>query len=229
MKQHLIPFIAASVLALGCSKDTAPTTTPADATAATPTETADDSGEASGEDPGEPADSDEGTDEPGDEITADDLPQDAGPITDEYGAVALVEDPRAVVENAEKWANVKLEIRSPGGKVFKDPGKVFRYGEKTRIDFDFEGITHTFLLDIGKPGSTAPVNMSYMAGGEEVVRNYDFEAKLSKREVLRLDDGTAVALTISTKTIKPLPVEEREKLKGAAGERDPLAGAEKKK
>ncbi len=225
MKHALSLVLAMTALGLGCSKDQTPTTPP-DATAATPVdEAAADDGDDAG-DVDEPADSaEDGGDEPG-ETAPEDEPESAGPITDEYGAVAVAANPRAEVTEVAKWANMKTEIRTPSGKVFKDKGKAFPYDQLTRLDFDFEGITHTFLVDLSRDGkSKAGVKLTYLAGGEEVVRNYGFDAKLNKREVLRLDDGTALALTISTKTIKPLPVEEREKLKGADGNRDPLSGA----
>ena len=228
MKYPLNLILALGALVLGCSKDTPPPTPPADATAATPVDsTADDSGEASGEDPD--AESAEEGDAPASEdgeITADDLPQDAGPITDEYGAVAIAKDPRAEVDKDTKWARIKLEIKTPEGKLFKDPGQVMPFDQLTRVDFDFEGLTHTFLLDLSQDGGKVGVKVTYLAGGEEVVRNYGFDARVDKREVLRLDDGTALAMTIGTKTIKPLPKAEREKLEGAKT-RDPLAGTEK--
>lgn len=229
MKHALSLVLAMTALGFGCSKDPAPTTPPTDAAAATPVDgtAADDGGEASdsGDGTSDPGD---GGDEGTDETSPEDAPVSAGPITDEYGAVAVAKNPRAEVTEVAKWANMKTEIKTPGGKVFKDKGKAFPYDQLTRLDFDFEGITHTFLVDLSRDGkSKAAVKLTYLAGGEEVVRNYGFDAKLNKREVLRLDDGTALALTISTKTIKPLPIEEREKLQGADGNRDPLSGAGK--
>ncbi|MEM6988984.1 MAG: hypothetical protein AAF721_00760 [Myxococcota bacterium] len=222
MKHALLFVFAGSALAFGCSKSTPPSTPP-DATAATPTDaTTPDSPDPEGSDPDEGTATEDGGEEP----SPEDTPTSAGPITDEYGAVAVARDPRAEVTEISKWANMKTEIRTPSGKVFKDKGKAFPYDQLTRLDFDFEGITHTFLVDLSRDGkSKAAVKLTYLAGGEEVVRNYGFDAKLNKREVLRLDDGTALALTISTKTIKPLPIEEREKLQGADGNRDPLSGA----
>jgi len=233
MRLSLALCIATTLLLPGCSKDPQPTTTPADPAAGglTPdgTPPADEGdGSADGTDAG---DEGEGGDEGGGDGGVDpvDAPVSSGPITDEYGAVAIAENPRAEVTEASTWANVKLEIRTPSGKVFKDGGKAFPFDQLTRIDFDFEGITHTFLLDVSPPGkSKAALKLTYLAGGEEVVRNYGFDAKLKKREVLRLDDGTALALTIGKKKIQPLPQEEREKLEGSDGNRDPLKGATEK-
>lgn len=227
MKYPLSFFIAGCVLALGCSKQPAPTTAPSDPapTATTDGAAGEDQGEASGEDPGDGGVED-GTDAPSDDGAGEDeTPTSAGPITDEYGAVAVAANPRAEVTEVSKWASVKIELRTDKGKVHKTSGYAFPYDQLTRVEFDFEGINHIFLLDLGMDGSKASVKMTYLAGGEEVVRNYGFDVKLKKREVLRLDDGTGVALTVSNKTIKPLPAEEREKLKGADGDRDPLSGA----
>ncbi|MBL4686972.1 MAG: hypothetical protein JKY37_20420 [Nannocystaceae bacterium] len=228
MKHVLSLVIAASALGLGCSKDTAPTTPPTDASAPNATDASD----APSESPDDESQTDDGTaDAKGTDATTDTAPEDApvsaGPLTDEYGAVAVAKNPRAEVTEVSKWASLKTEIRTPSGKVFKDKGKAFPYDQPTRLDFDFEGITHTFLIDLERAGKgKASVKLTYLAGGEEVVRNYGFDAKLNKREVLRLDDGTALALTVSNKTIKPLPKEEREQLKGADGSRDPLAGTD---
>lgn len=228
MRLSLALCIATTLLLPGCSKDPQPTTPPSDGAAGglspdgtPPPESADGGTETA--DAGDTTDSADGGDEGVDPV---DTPVSSGPITDEYGAVAIAENPRAEVTEASTWANVKLEIKTPSGKVFKDPGKAFPFDQLTRIEFDFEGITHTFLLDISPPGkSKAALKLTYLAGGEEVVRNYGFDAKLKKREVLRLDDGTALALTVGSKKIQPLPKEEREKLQGSDGNRDPLKGA----
>lgn len=228
MRLSLALCIATTLLLPGCSKDPQPTTPPSDPAAGgltpdgTPPPEGSD-GDTETADAGDTADSADGGDEGVDPV---DAPVSSGPITDEYGAVAIAENPRAEVTEASTWANVKLEIKTPSGKVFKDPGKAFPFDQLTRIEFDFEGITHTFLLDVSPPGkSKAALKLTYLAGGEEVVRNYGFDAQLKKREVLRLDDGTALALTVGSKKIQPLPKEEREKLQGSDGNRDPLKGA----
>lgn len=235
MKLLVSHLVIASALSAGCSKGPAATAAPTDATAA-PTSAAS-PGQAPGQAEQDPSSPDPSSDPSSDPLAASTGDGDsssqpgsgqvaaAGPLTDEYGAVAVAKNPRAEVTKTSKWAKVKVEIRTPSGKVFKDTGKSFPYDQLTRLDFDFEGISHTFLIDLSRDGkSNAAVKLTYIAGGEEVVRNYGFDAKLSKREVLRLDDGTALALTVSNKTIKPLPAEVREQLEGADNDRDPLSG-----
>lgn len=225
MKPPLSLAIAACFLLAACNKNAPPSTPPDDAAAA-------DVGPADATSDETDADT-VVSDDDSDDVVSLEAPEgttaSAASVTDEYGAVEVVENPRAAVTETAKWANVKSEIRTPKGKIFKDEGKAFPYDQLTRIDFDFEGITHTFLLELSPAGKgKASVKLTYLAGGEEIVRNYGFDAKLNKRELLRLDDGTALALTVSTRTIKPLPKEERERLEGVNGNRDPLAGASKK-
>jgi hypothetical protein len=152
------------------------------------------------------------------------------------GAAVAVEDPNAPAPVPEdpadglteptSMASVKLEIKGEDGKVFKDKGKVIRWDQLTRIPIDFGSRMHEFDILLGQDKKSVGVQISYFVGGKEVLRKYRFDTKVGTREVIQIEGGVAVALTVTPKTIKPKPAAEREKV-DAGGSRDPLAGAKK--
>jgi hypothetical protein len=152
------------------------------------------------------------------------------------GAAVAVEDPNAPAPVPEdpadglteptSMASVKLEIKGEDGKVFKDKGKVIRWDQLTRIPIDFGSRMHEFDILLGQDKKSVGVQISYFVGGKEVLRKYRFDTKVGTREVIQIEGGVAVALTVTPKTIKPKPAAERDKV-DAGGSRDPLAGAKK--
>jgi hypothetical protein len=144
------------------------------------------------------------------------------------GPVSPVEDPRADLTEPTEMATVTIEIKGNGGKVRKSSPQYVQWKQLTRIPVDFEGQIHEFDLELSKSSaSSLGVVISYTLGAEDVLRDYKFDTKPKFREVLRIDNGTALAITITPKTVKPYTKKEREKLEGGA-EKDPLAGAKKK-
>lgn len=233
MSRFTLPRIAlfATLALTACDKGSAPPPAPPDSAG-----TADPSGGDNGEASGDPVDAASGDGSDGAITSADDVGGITSPkvkpavveVVDEYGAIMIRADPAEGLEKATAMAKIKLEIRSPNGKIHKDQARIVRWDELTRVEMEFQGIEHAFLLDLGKDGKSVSVKLTYLADGEEVIRNYGYDSKVGKREVVRIDDGTALAVTINTKTVKPKPPEPgQEKIKTAEGD-DPLAGAKKK-
>lgn len=162
--------------------------------------------------------------------------EDPEPDAEGEGAVATVGDPNAAVPVPEdpadglteptSMASVKLEIKGEDGKVFKDQPKVIFWDRLTRIPIDFGSRMHEFDLLLGQDKKSVDVQISYTVGGKEVLRKYKFDTKVGTREVIQIEGGVAVALTVTPKTVKPRPAAERDKVE-AGGSRDPLAGAKK--
>jgi hypothetical protein len=151
----------------------------------------------------------------------------AAVAVDDPGAPATVpEDPAEGLTEPTSMASVKLEIKGEDGKVFKDKGKVIRWDQLTRIPIDFGSRMHEFDILLGQDKKSVGVQISYFVGGKEVLRKYRFDTKVGTREVIQIEGGVAVALTVTPKTIKPKPAAERDKV-DAGGSRDPLAGAKK--
>ena len=174
-----------------------------------------------------------------DPATGDDASSGSGgsePDPEGEGAVATAGDPDAPATVPEdpaeglteptSMASVKLEIKGEDGKVFKDKGKVIRWDQLTRIPIDFGSRMHEFDLLLGQDKKSVDVQISYTVGGKEVLRKYKFDTKVGTREVIQIEGGIAVALTVTPKTVKPRPAAERDKVE-AGGSRDPLAGAKK--
>lgn len=209
------------VLALAsaaCRKDTAPTTPPeADAPAATPateapvTETA-------------PAEGAGATDAEAPVVDPEDTAALDGAPGKPYA------DPTERLVEPKDFAVVKLELKQPNGKVYRDAtGQIVDWSVPTRIDVDFEGHKHVFVLTPKRSGKAdVVVDIDYELDGKEVLRKVPLASKLKAREVLRVEDGTAIALTVANKHVVPKTTERKEKLEKPAG-KDPLSGAEKPK
>jgi hypothetical protein len=147
-------------------------------------------------------------------------------VDDPNAPAPVPEDPADGLTEPTSMASVKLEIKGEDGKVFKDKGKVIRWDQLTRIPIDFGSRMHEFDILLGQDKKSVGVQISYFVGGKEVLRKYRFDTKVGTREVIQIEGGVAVALTVTPKTIKPKPAAERDKV-DAGGSRDPLAGAKK--
>ena len=139
--------------------------------------------------------------------------------------VSVPEDPAEGLTEPTSFANVKLEVKQ-GPKVHKDPGQTIRWEELTRIPLDIDGQVHEFLVVVSRSGEKAEVTLSYNLDGNEIMRKYTFDTKIKKREVLRLDGGGALAVTVTPQTIKPHKSGHK-KVEKVEGE-DPLSGAGEK-
>jgi hypothetical protein len=167
--------------------------------------------------------------EPGSEgLEPDDGDAGLGPAAETASTdpVEVPEDPAEGLTEPTSFATVKMEIRTPDGKVFRDNGKVIRWDQLTRIPIDFEAKQHEFIVEVKRSGKKATIELSYVLDGTDVVRNVPIETKIGKRELLRIDDGTALAVTIGTKTIKPKPPSQQ-KIETPKGNQ-PLTGVDAK-
>lgn len=208
-----------------CGKPDAPTTPPGDpggapATTSEEAVPADGPDEVSEEEPDASEAAPQGaSDEPTDDQTV-------AAVSDPNTPASVPEDPAEGLTEPTNMASVKLEIKGEDGKVFKDKPKVIRWDQLTRIPIDFGSRLHEFDLLLGQDKKSVDVQISYTVGGKEVLRKYRFDTKVGTREVIQIEGGVAVALTVTPKTIKPRPAAERDKVE-AGGSRDPLAGAKK--
>lgn len=218
MTRNSVISLICVALGLGaCGKDTPPATSP------------DGGGAVAANDDGAGTEDavEDGTDdlEP-DPDSADDWDPEAGGsgyVADE-GPVSPVEDPRADITEPTQMATVTIEIKSGGGKVRKNSPQYVQWNQLTRIPVDFQGQIHEFDVQVKNNGGNVGVILSYNVGADAVLADYSFDTKPKFREVLRIEDGMALAITVTPKTVKPYSKKEREKLEGKS-EKDPLAGA----
>ncbi len=151
--------------------------------------------------------------------------------------VSVPEDPASEITEPTSFANVKLEVKM-GPKVYRDPGKVIRWDELTKIPLDIDGQTHDFVVLVSRENEKSDkveIMMSYVRGGTEILRKYTFDVKAKKREAFSTDDGTALAVTVTPQIVKPAKSGHKkvEKVEGddplvGAGERGEPAGTKKK-
>ena len=208
----LIIVLAASA----CDKpaDAPPTTAPASEPVA---------GNPDGEspDPGDPVPSDGVDPSPTDNDGAG-----LGPAAETMAddPVEVPDDPAEGLSTPTSFATVKIEVRTPDGKIARPGAQIIRWEELTRIPVDFQGKLHEFIVSVQRSGKKASLQLSYVLDGTDVLRDYATDTKLGKRELLRIDDGTALALTIGSKTIKPKPPSKK-KIDTPEGN-DPLTGVD---
>jgi hypothetical protein len=149
----------------------------------------------------------------------------------------------------DEVAQVKIEIKLESGRVVK-PESAFTidYGVDSNLEIQAEGAKHQFMLNIkrkgkeGKEAKEVSITVGYDRDGEAIIAPFTFDAKVKKREVLRIEGGIAIAFTITPKKVEgvappegeqqpeePLePPKEKEKKKKieTCDSDDPLCGVE---
>lgn len=109
----------------------------------------------------------------------------------------------------DEVAQVKIEIKLESGRVVK-PESAFTidYGVDSNLEIQAEGAKHQFLLNIkrkgkqGKDAKEVSITVGYDRDGEAIIAPFTFDAKVKKREVLRIEGGIAIAFTITPKKVE---------------------------
>jgi hypothetical protein len=155
------------------------------------------------------------------------------------GGDALASAPTAAAAESTTTnkAHVKLEIKQEDGKVLRNKGDLLDWGQSGTVVIEADEHKHAIELQLTKGSdSTLTVTLAYERDGNPVVAPYTFDTKLKKREVIHIEGGAAIALTISPKAVKeeeaPPPPEEapepapKDKIEIGGGSNDPLGGIE---
>lgn len=175
----------------------------------------------------------------------------AGPVTAE-----AADDDDTEQEQAEREvAQIKIEIKLESGRVVKpDDDFTIDFGVENQLAIDADGSSHQFMLMVEhkpskeggkkkkgkKKEQVVELTVGYDRDGEAIVAPYTFDAKVDKREVLRIEGGMAIAFTITPKTLAApggTPTEEEElpeepvappkkKIEITGEDNDPLGGLE---
>lgn len=127
-----------------------------------------------------------------------------GPVVDVRAAEPAgpaSEDEKVVREIAK----VKIEVKLESGRVVK-PESDFTvdYGVDSSLEIQAEGAQHEFMLNIKRKGDgtkEVSITIGYDRDGEAIIVPYTFDAKVNKREVLRIEGGIAIAFTITPKKV----------------------------
>ena len=117
----------------------------------------------------------------------------------------------------DEVAQVKIEIKLESGRVVK-PESAFTidYGVDSNLEIQAEGAKHQFMLNIkrkgkeGKDAKEVSITVGYDRDGEAIIAPFTFDAKVKKREVLRIEGGIAIAFTITPKKVEAVAPPEGE-------------------
>lgn len=150
----------------------------------------------------------------------------------------------------DEVAQVKIEIKLESGRVVK-PENAFTvdYGVDSNLEIQAEGAKHQFLLNVkrkgdkGKEAKEISITVGYDRDGEAIIAPFTFDAKVKKREVLRIEGGIALAFVVTPKKVQgaeppkdegngeeqpeeqPKPKEKKKKIETCDAD-DPLCGVE---
>ncbi|MEM6296383.1 MAG: hypothetical protein AAGA54_34255 [Myxococcota bacterium] len=143
-------------------------------------------------------------------------------------AVASTPVPVAEQSKAETklMADVKVEIRQESGNVVKGAATV-DWNEDGSLSIEADGTKHDLNLRIDREGNSKKVSitLAYARGGEDIIAPYTFDAKVKKREILRVEGNLAIAVTVTPKKVKvEAPKEKKPRVNVGDDPDDPLAG-----
>lgn len=109
----------------------------------------------------------------------------------------------------DEVAQVKIEIKLESGRVVK-PESSFTvdYGVDSNLEIQADGAKHQFLLNVkrkgdkGKEAKEVSITIGYDRDGEAIIAPFTFDAKVKKREVLRIEGGIAIAFMVTPKKVE---------------------------
>lgn len=144
-------------------------------------------------------------------------------------ASAAGPEPTPVAEKDKKktksMALVKVEIRLENGKVVKSTGNLLDWNEEGFVVFDGEGQNHNVTMTPKKDGNKLRIKIAYTRDGTAIIAPFTYETAPKKREILRSDDGLALAITVTPKNVKPDEKPKRDdSIEGPEDPDDPLGG-----
>lgn len=135
--------------------------------------------------------------------------------------------PAATESEAKIVAAVKVEIRQESGSVVKGDA-LLDWNEDGTVSIEHDGTQHDLAVRLDRSGNSKKlsVTLAYTRGGEDVVAPYTFDAKIKKREVLRVEGNLAIAITVTPKKAAPEkpPEPKKPRLETGDDSDDPLAG-----
>lgn len=134
----------------------------------------------------------------------------------------------AAQQETKQVASIKVEIRQESGEVVKGSTQL-DWNEDGTLSIDQDGTDHKLQLRVEREGKSKKLNITvaYSRGGEDIVAPYAFDAKVKKREVVRIEGNLAIAVTVTPKKVEAAKKdkgEDKPKLDLTGDEDDPLAG-----
>ncbi|MGH1342389.1 MAG: hypothetical protein ACRBN8_12595 [Nannocystales bacterium] len=134
----------------------------------------------------------------------------------------------AAQQETKQVASIKVEIRQESGEVVKGSTQL-EWNEDGTLSIDQDGTDHKLALRVEREGKSKKlsITVAYSRGGEDIVAPYAFDAKVKKREVVRIEGNLAIAVTVTPTKVaaeKEDKGKDKPKLDLSGDEDDPLAG-----
>lgn len=128
--------------------------------------------------------------------------------------------------DTKQVAQVKLEIRQESGKVAKNTAQL-EWNAASGISFEAADHQHDVHLELVRPSAKSnklSITVAYERDGEAIIAPYTVDTKVKKREVIRIEGGLAIALTVTPKKVKvAAPIDKKPDFNPGEGD-DPLSG-----
>lgn len=114
-------------------------------------------------------------------------------------------------------ASVKVELKQASGKVLKYDGAKLEFGADGNITFKHDDHVHdvSLRIDRAEEGSKSiSLTVGYTKDGNAIIAPQTVSSEIKKREVISIEGGVAIAITVSAKSTKgekkeePPPAEE---------------------
>jgi hypothetical protein len=127
-------------------------------------------------------------------------------------------------KKARSMALVKIEVRLEDGGVVKNKGDLLKWNNKGTVVFDGQGQTHSFEITPRHNGDKLSIKIGYSRNGEPIFAPFDYETGPNQRELLEIDDGLSLAITVTPKKVDSKSKPKRDDSIEGPEDDDPLGG-----
>jgi hypothetical protein len=111
-------------------------------------------------------------------------------------------------------ASIKIELKQESGKVLKYDGAVLDWGADGNVEFKADNHVHDVALRVDRgegEGKTIQLTVGYTRDGKAIIEDHTVSSEIKKREVIRIEGGIAIAITVTPKPSKAAPPPEETK------------------
>lgn len=142
-------------------------------------------------------------------------------------AMSVVAADAEATDDAEApvdMASVKIELKQASGKVLKYDGAQLEFGADGNVTFKHDDHVHDVSLRIDRAGEGSKaisLTVGYTKDGSAVIAPQTVESEIKKREVISIEGGVAIAITVSAKATKDAPKEKAPPAEEPAPEEPP--------
>lgn len=145
------------------------------------------------------------------------VPRVAGLMLSACFALGVLETPAAAADSpmaeatTKQVAQVRVEIKQESGEVAKNTAQL-EWNEASSLTFEAAEHKHAVQLQLSRDSAKSKkvsITLAYDRDGEAIIAPYTIDTKVKKREVIRIEGGLAIAVTVTPKKIKVAPPKEQ--------------------